>query len=174
MKKMNYLLGALVVAGALFTSCSDDDNTETVTIEGTYNLKEVNTEEATDFDGDGTAHVNQMDESGCYDNGKITLNSDNTFTYVVTGILVDVSSGSSGCATDFQASGTWEASGTGNNATISAAYEDQTGTDRVITLQKQGNKLTYANDNILSQYPDRNDSGDAVYTSGSVTYVFEK
>lgn len=176
MKKMHYLFGALALGALGITSCNDDDSSSNDTaIAGTYNLKAVNTETATDFDQDGTEHVDQTQESSCYDAGKIKMNSDNTFTYVVTGILIDTSDGSVGCKNSFQASGTWEIqSGTDDNAVISAAYEDQNGDDQVITLVKVGQTLTYADDNILSSYPDRNAAGEAVYTSGSITYVFEK
>ncbi|MFP9099760.1 hypothetical protein ACLI09_11955 [Flavobacterium sp. RHBU_24] len=176
MKKMHYLLGALALGAITLTSCSDDDNeSNDVGIAGTYELEAVNTETATDFNDDGTEHSNQMEESGCYDAGRIKLNSDSTFTYTITGILIDTSDGSVGCKESFQASGTWEIqTGTSNNAVISAAYEDQNGDDQVITLVKAGNQLTYTEDNILSTYPDRNDDGEAFYNSGSTTYVFEK
>ncbi|MFP9113155.1 hypothetical protein ACLI1A_04390 [Flavobacterium sp. RHBU_3] len=174
MKKINFLFGALAIGALGLTSCSDDDNND-VGIAGTYTLKEVNTEAATDFDQDGEEHINQKEESSCYNGGRIRLNSDNTFTYVITGILIDESDGSVGCKNEFEASGTWQVqSGTDDDAIISAAYEDQNGDDQVITLVKDGNTLTLADDNILSTYPDRNSSGEAVYTSGSITYVFQK
>lgn len=176
MKKMNYLFGALALGALGLASCSDDDNnSNSVGIAGTYELEAVNTERATDFDRDGTEHIDQTEESGCYDAGRIKLNSDNTFTYVITGILINVSDGSVGCKNRYEASGTWEVqSGTDDNAIISAAYEDQNGDDQVITFTKVGRTLTYADDNILSSYPDRNAAGEAVYTNGSTTYVFEK
>ncbi|TRW23376.1 hypothetical protein FMM05_14380 [Flavobacterium zepuense] len=175
MKRINLLAGALFVAALGFTACSDDDNDKTdVTIAGTYELEEVNTEAATDFNLNGTPHIDQTEESNCYDAGKIVLREDSTFTYTITGILVDASTGSSGCLSSVNVSGTWEADGTGNNAVISAAYEDQNGDDQIITLTKSGDKLTLVDDNILSRYPDRNDAGGATYTSGSITYVFEK
>lgn len=176
MKKMNYLFGALAIGALSLTSCSDDDSKGgDVGIAGTYELEEVHTEAATDFNQDGTQNIDQTKESNCYDAGKIKLNSDNTFTYTITGILIDTSDGSVGCKNSFQASGTWEVqSGTNDNAVISAAYEDQNGDDQVITLVKVGKTITYADDNILSSYPDRNAAGEAVYTRGSITYVFEK
>lgn len=176
MKKMNFLFGALALGAITLTSCSDDDNeSNDVGIAGTYELEAVNTEAATDFDMDGTENVNQMEESGCYDSGRIRLNSDNTFTYTITGILIGTADGSVGCKESFQASGTWEIqTGTDNNAVISAAYEDQNGDDQVITLVKAGNQLTYTDDTILSSYPDRNDNDEAFYNAGSTTYVFEK
>jgi len=175
MKRINLLLGTLTIAALGFTSCSgDDDNNNDVSIAGTYELEEVNTEAATDFDQNGTPHIDQTEESGCYDDGEITLREDGTFTYIITGILVNEATGTSGCASSYPASGTWEADGTGNNAVISAAYKDQNGDDQIITLAKSGKKLTLVDNNILSRYPDRNSAGGAIYTSGSTTYVFER
>jgi hypothetical protein len=173
MKRIN-LFAALAFAALGFTACSDDDETSTVTYAGTYELEEVNTELATDFDMDGTAHKDQTEESDCYDAGQIKLNEDGSFTYTIARILVDEASGTSGCSTPFVANGTWEAEGAGSSIQISAVYEDQNGDDQVISLVKNGNKITYVDDNILSRYPDRNSDNGAIYTSGSITYVFEK
>lgn len=177
MKRVNLLMGAVAIAAFGFTSCSNDDdnnNNDDVRIAGTYELEEVNTEFATDFNQDGTENIDQTEESNCYNDGEIRLNEDGTFTYIITGILVDEGSGSSGCKTSVQVSGTWEGAGTGNNAVISAAYEDENGDDQIITLNKSGDRLTLEDDNILSRFPDRNDNGGAIYRSGSITYVFEK
>lgn len=174
MKKINLLFGTMAIAVFGFTSCSDDDNNSTVTYAGTYNLKQVNTEAPTDFDMDGTAHTDQTQESSCYDGGQIKLNDDGSFTYTITRILVDTATGTSGCATSYTASGTWQPAGAGNSTTISAVYQDQNGNNQVITLTKDGDKLTYVDDNILSQYPDRNSDHGAIYTAGSITYIYQK
>lgn len=176
--KKNLLFCSLVIAAFGFTSCSSDDdnnNNNDVEIEGTYHLTEVNTEDATDFDQDGTPHINQMDESDCYDEGKITLNADNTFTYVMTGILVDEAAGTAGCAEDNTVSGTWEiVEGVGEDAIIEATYEDNNGDDVTVMFTKQGDMLTLMDNNIFSEYADRNEEGGAIYTLGSTEYVFEK
>lgn len=176
MKKINLVLGTLAIAACGFISCSDDDNNGTsVKIAGTYELNEVNTESATDFNMDGTANVNQVKESSCYNDGRIILNDDGTLKFTITKILIDETDGSVGCATSYQASGLWEAqSVTGSTTTITATYTDQSGNNQSITLVKDGSKLWYKDDTILSVYPDRNASHEAVYTSGSTTYVFEK
>lgn len=176
MKKIHLLAGTLLLAGVCFTACSDDDNSSTsTTIEGTYELEEVNTAEATDFDMDGDSHIDQTEESNCYDAGKITLNSDNTFTFVATGILIDETTGQAGCASAVTLSGTWEISdGTGTDAVLQLSYDDENGDETTAFVTKQGTKLTWEDDDIFSVYPDRNDAGGAVYTAGSITYVFEK
>jgi hypothetical protein len=176
MKKLPFIFGALAVASLTLVSCNDDDNNNVNSgVSGTYNLKEVNTETQTDFDQDGTAHTNQMQESQCYNNGKITLNTDGTLTYVVTGILISTADGSVGCKQEYQATGQWQQqSGNDENAVISAVYTDQNGDNNIVTLTKTGTTLTYVNDNLLSTYPNRNSNGEPVYTSGSTTYVFKK
>ena len=176
MKRINLLVGTMAIAAFGFVSCSDDDDSgSTVKISGTYDLEEVNTQAATDFNNDGTKHINQMDESSCYDAGKIILNDDGTLKYTITKILVDESDGSAGCATSFDATGLWQAQSTnGNNTTILVSYTDQSGDDQALTLTKKGDELTFTDNNLLSEYPDRDSNGKAIYTSGSTTYVFEK
>ena len=174
---MNLLVCSLVLAGLGFTACSDDDsdNNSAARIEGTYELEEVNTELATDFDDDGDSHIDQTEESNCYNNGKITLRADNTFTYIATAILVNETDGTSGCATNVTYTGTWEiVEGSGTNAIIAITYESENEQDVTLTLTKQGDKLIWEDDNIFSVYPDRNEAGAAIYTPGSITYVFEK
>ncbi|WP_294822896.1 hypothetical protein [uncultured Flavobacterium sp.] len=177
MKKINLMACTLILAGLGFTACSDDDNDSNSEsrIEGTYHLREVNTAEATDFDEDGDSNIDQTKESDCYDNGKITLRSDNTFTYVATAILVNEDDGTDGCASNVTYTGTWEiVEGSGTTALIAITYEDENNDDVTLTLTKQGDELIWADNNIFSAYPDRNDAGAAVYTQGSITYVYEK
>lgn len=177
MKKLSLIFCSIAVAGLTMTSCSNDDNNDNssddVTIAGTYHLTEVNTEAATDFDQDGMPHTNQMQESSCYDDGKITLNSDNTFSYVLTGILINEQAGTAGCMDPVTVSGTWEIySGTGTTAIIDATYEDENGNNVTLTLNKEENKITIYS--IFTPYPDRNNEGGAYYANGSVEYVFMK
>lgn len=175
MKKIHLLAATLMFTGIAFVSCSDDDSSSSTTIEGTYDLKEVNTADATDFDMDGDSHIDQTEESDCYDQGRITLNSDNTFTYVATGILIDEQTGQAGCASAVTLSGTWSIDdGTGETAVLQLNYEDENGDETIVFVEKNGRKITWEDDDIFSAYPDRNDDGGAIYTSGSTTYIFEK
>jgi|SRR5690606_22952730 len=176
MKKIKVLLCSLAIAGFGFTSCEDDDdnNGNSNTIEGTYTLREVNTQNATDFDEDGTSHINQKEESDCYDGARIVLRSDQTFTFDNNYILVDETNGTDTCAeASFDGTYTVE-SGTGGNAVITATYEDNNQNDVVLVLIKEGNELSYTVGGLFAQYPDRDDNGGAIYTNGSVEYVFRK
>lgn len=176
MKKINLLLCTLAIAGLGFTSCSDDDNenNNNVSIGGTYHLDEVNTAEATDFDKDGDFNIDQTEESNCYEGGKITLNDDNSFTYVIKGILV--SDGAAGCSDSYTATGVYTTKAASNpeNALITLTYTDQSGevVNRVFT--KIGKELIWDDNTILSSYPDRDNDGIPVMTMGSVQYVYEK
>lgn len=176
MKRLNLLLCAVVATGLGFTSCSSDDDTITVNddvqIAGTYRLTEVNTDSETDFNQDGTANLNQMNESNCYDNSEIIFNADNTFTYEIKSILVDETEGTSACNENI-VSGTWVLQGgVGSTAIIDATYENPNGSDVTIRFNKEGNELTQYS--LLTQYPDRDMNGGAVYSWGSVEMIFTK
>jgi hypothetical protein len=176
MKKINLFVCTLAIAGLGFTSCSDDDNNSTsddVKIEGTYNLDEVNTAAETDFDEDGDSHIDQMEESDCYDGGRIILNSDNTFEYKITGIVV--ADGEAGCANSQTVSGVYTSQPASDpkNALITLTYDNN---GQTVTRQftKIGKELSWTDGTILSTYPDRNDDGAAVLVPGSTEYVYEK
>lgn len=177
MKKIKILVSALIIAGFgfTFTSCSDDDdedNNNNSGIAGTYKLSEFNTEDPTDFDMDGTSNIDQTEESNCYDDSKIVLSSDNTFTYDRNYILVDEGAGTSACA-DADYTGTWEIfASSGSTVVITATYQNENDEEVTMTLTKQGNTLTETQ--IFSEYPDRNDADGAILTNGDVELVYTK
>ena len=176
MKKINLLFCTLAVAGLGFTSCSDDDNESTnddVKIEGTYHLDEVNTPQATNFDQDGDSNIDQTEESDCYDGGKIVLNSDNTFEYVVTGILVQ--DGTTGCRDAETKTGVYtvEPASDPKNALITLTYTEN---NQTVTRQftKIGDELSWRSSAILGVYADRDANGNPIEVPGAVEYVYEK
>lgn len=176
MKRINLFICSLAVAGLGFTSCSDDDNEGTnndVKIEGTYNLDEVNTAAATDFDQDNDEHIDQMEESNCYDGGRIILNSDNTFEYKITGILVN--EGVAGCAQTQTVTGVYTAQPAADpkNALITLTY-DNNGQTVTRQFNKIGDELRWSDNTVLSTYPDRNADGAAIMVPGATEYVYEK
>lgn len=178
MKKINLLVCTLAVAGLGFTSCSDDDNennNDSTRIEGVYDLDEVNTSAQTDFDMDGDAHIDQMEESNCYDGGKLELRADNTFTYVVTDILIGTD-GQAGCANSETYTGvyTQQPATDPSNALITITYSNENDETVTRTFTKIGNELTYSDNTIISTYPDRNDAGGAIMVPGGREYVYEK
>lgn len=176
MKKIKFLVCSALIAGFGMTSCSSDDdkntNNDTVQIQGTYNLTEVNTAQDTDFNEDGELSSNQMDETDCFDNGRMIFNSDNTFTYDMRSIIVNEEEGTSACSGSNEVNGTWElVSGSGSNAVISAVYENNNGDNVTLNITKQGNEIWYTG----TGYADRNEEGGATYnSSGNVEYVFTR
>ena len=176
MKKIKFTLGAIIFAGMTLTSCSSDDNNDNssneVEIAGVYNLTEFNTNE-TDFNEDGTLNTNQVSESNCYSGSKITLNSDGSFKYQENRVLVNVTNGTSACSTPSEFLGTWTNNGgAGTTALISATYLDENETTQTLNLTKQGNKIT--DYRLLAQYPNRNDAGGAIYSTGEVEIIYTK
>lgn len=176
MRKNLFFAGLLSFSVLAISSCSSDDNADAVNdqnmIAGTYNLTEVNTAEPTDFNLDGTENTNQVLESDCYDDARILLNADGTMTYHDNYILVDTGNGTSSCASASY-SGTWEVyAQAGTSVSIMATYVMPNEEERTVNLTKVGNELTLTS--LFTQYPDRDSSDAAVYTSGSVEWVFTK
>lgn len=175
---MKFTLGAIILAGLTLMSCSSDDNNDNnnsneVEIAGVYNLMEFNTAQPTDFNRDGTSNRNQVSESECYSGSKITLNADGSFKYQENRILVDASNGTSACSTPTEYLGTWvNNGGTGTTAMIVATYSDENDTTRRLNLTKEGNELT--DYRLVAQYPNRNDAGGAIYSTGEVEIVYKK
>lgn len=172
MKKITLSICALAFAGISMVSCSSDDNNDNNgnTIAGTYNLREFNTSNETDLNGDGTSNTNQMNETNCYNDSKIELRADQTFTYEVREVLIN-SAGASSC-TDYQVTGIWSATGSGNNAVLTLDYENPNGEEDSLVLNKEGNELSTTS--LLTQYPVRNTDGGFSYAIGNVERVFRK
>lgn len=175
MKKFQILACTIALAALSVTSCSNDDDNavnEEAQIAGTYNLVEVRTAEPTDFNVDGTFNANQMNESDCYDDSKLILNADNTFTYHKNRIIVNTADGTAGC-TEGTFTGMWEIlDGSGSDAVIQAVYEDNNGDETTLNLVKTGLQLSQAD--LFGSYPDRNDTGGAITTFGEVEYIYRK
>lgn len=175
MKKLNVLLCTLAVAGLTVTSCSSDDdngNDNNVGIEGTYTLEEVNTEETTDLDEDGSFSTNQMNEIDCYDGSSIELRADNSFVYEKNRVLVNTEEGTYACSED-TFTGTWVLEGgTGNTAMITVNYEDANGQDRQMNLTKEGDEITVYE--LFSEYPNVNSEGGFYNETGDVEYIYVK
>ncbi|RMA66297.1 beta-barrel fold lipoprotein [Ulvibacter antarcticus] len=66
----------------VFVGCNkdDDNNDNNSSVEGTWKLTAFNTENAYDFNGDGTASTNVMDETACYQNETVEFTSNSSGT----------------------------------------------------------------------------------------------
>lgn len=118
------------------------------TVAGTYRLTAFNTSVPTDLNNDGTASVNQMNETACMNDMFLTLNANNTFISdskgtdidfqvdAVTGETVETIT----CFTDPDLSGTWTLSGN----ILSLTYTDpETGDVMTDNFNVVGNTLVY-------------------------------
>jgi hypothetical protein len=80
-------LVTLILVAAIFASCSSDDDSGKVAIEGTWKMTAFNTENAYDLNGDGTISSDVMGQTNCYQNETIIFNSNNTGAEVSTSYL---------------------------------------------------------------------------------------
>ena len=168
MKTLKTLLFALA-ATAFFTSCSSDDDSNDNNgpdIEGTYNLVSVDIAEEVDFNQDGTASSNLMMESFCYEGSFITLNEDKTFTFAIN--FVDFTA-QTGCNTE-EGEGTWEAS----DSALTLTNTIMEVPNELIFAISDENTVTLTTTLSNSPYPDRDENGNPIYTTGSVQLTFNK
>jgi hypothetical protein len=180
MKKF-YLLGSLLLAGLTFTACSDDDNNmaaidsnlDPSELNGTYDIVAVNTEMATDYDMDGTAHINQMEETECYDTASITFSGlHDQFTYQRHRLAVAEEQGI-GLCDDLTITGTFvRIDGGYTNGTFRLTYVNGSGNTMTMDFVKEGTKLTQTNP--YGPYPNRTANGTPTTTPGKIEYVFQK
>ncbi|HEX8564000.1 MAG TPA: lipocalin family protein [Flavobacterium sp.] len=114
---MKIKLLPFVAFAALLFSCSDDDDSNTVSNpEGLYRMTAFNiSEEPSDLDGDGDASTNIMNETHCFDNSTVQINEDHTFTANSEGLEIQIDSEGNpsefACYDDGAISGTWSLSG---------------------------------------------------------------
>jgi hypothetical protein len=173
MKKTN--LFGMFVAAIILSSCSSDDNNNSSNesaIPGVYEITQVNTATATDFDGNGASHTDQTVESHCYDGSKITLGADHTFNYVHNYILVDTANLTASCTSE-TFTGTWAVTNTvGTTFVVRATYTNASNAQETLDFVTDGHISSYFD--VSQKYPNKNTTGGAIYTSGPMQYVFEK
>lgn len=173
MKKINSFM--LAVAGCFaLASCSSDDNgggNPNATVAGTYNMTSWNSPNAIDFDNDGTSSANMMDESTCYDNSKMVLHQDGTYTMAYN--FIGITGTTASCAPVENTSGTWVRSGN-TITTTSMVNGVATDTDYSFAVGSGTNGNTMTRYMTNAQYPTLNESGGAVWSTGNVNMVFSK
>ena len=80
---MKRFMSALLIA-ILFTSCSsDDDSSSKKTIVGAWTLTEANVDNPMDYNNDGTADRNFLDEVSCFE-GSLSFTESGTFSQTFT------------------------------------------------------------------------------------------
>lgn len=156
------LLCTFTMLCALLSCSKDDDRTRNVA--GTYNLTAVNAPRPVDFNKDGTASINLMQESGCYANSFIELRPDGTFTYKYNYVFF---LSTTGCYTE-ETTGIWQYKGNTITLTNPTAENEAMGS---MQYTLQGNTLSITQD---SSYPGYDSDGEPIFIEGRVETVYEK
>lgn len=174
MKNLKMLTIAAAVclsAGALFTSCNEDETslpTDNSGIAGTFRLSSFNVPVATDLNADGTPSTNLLSETDCYNANFLRLNSDHT--YAKTDNYDDASTGTLTC-TDFAETGTWKREGD-VITTSSSTTNGYSPYDTVYTYSDASGTLT--NQQTEGVYPGYDDFGSLMNITGDINYVFTR
>lgn len=137
-------------------------------IAGTYLLTAFNTSVPTDLNGDGTASINQMSETTCFNNSLFILNSNNTFTATGGGIDIDLSVTPNvlTCFTDPATNGTWSLNG--NQLTTNYMEGGISYTD-VFTVVGNTLILTEQNGQVVGMA-----NGSPVFLTSDITAIYSK
>lgn len=89
---MKRIMSILFIA-ILFASCSsDDDNNSQPSIVGSWTLVELNAENPMDFNNDGTAERNIMNEIPCYE-GHASFTADGNYLLTLSNLNVEEANG---------------------------------------------------------------------------------
>lgn len=137
-------------------------------IAGTYLLTAFNTSVPTDLNGDGTASINQMSETSCFNNSTFILNSNNTFTAAGGGIDIDLSVTPNvlTCFTDPSTNGTWTLNG--NQLTTSYMEGGVSYTD-IFTVVGNTLIITEQNGEVVGMA-----NGNPVFLTSDITAIYSK
>lgn len=135
-------------------------------IVGAYKLTAFNTSVPTDLNNDGTASTNQLNETSCYNNSLLVLNSNNTFTADSKGVEIDFTANTLECFTDPDITGTWVL----NGSILSLTYVDG-GTTYTDNFTVSGSNLSFSvNDGDVVSIL----SGNPVYVTSNIQFVYTK
>ena len=164
--KMNFLKLLVTSSILVLSSCNkNDDEPVSGNAVGIYKLTAFNTFDAQDLNGDGNSSINQINESVCFNNSFLKLNSDNTFTLDQKGVELTIigTSETLDCYDDGEIIGTWSVSG--NNLNLNAFGE---------TVSYSINGSTIINAMNDADYVGTDSSGNPLYLTGNVSVVYTK
>ena len=169
MKNLKFFL--LAMAGCCALACdSDDDSNNNSDVAGTYNLTAFNAPMSVDFDGNGTSSSNIMNESNCYANSKLVLNSDGSYT--LTDNSVNISGTTSNCGSQ-TTTGTWSRSG--NTFTMNSGVGTNIVTTNYNYVKASGtNGATMTRTTTNGMYPSLNASGNPQWSIGTTNMVYTR
>jgi hypothetical protein len=138
---------SLVLFAVVFASCSsDDDNNNTVAIEGTWKMTAFKSQNAYDLNGDGVISNDIMAQTNCYQNETLVFNTDGTganFSTSFADITLEVVAGT---ADEYEYSVECVAENTTTAFVWTQNGESVTFTNSGVTFSgaQDGNKLTFA------------------------------
>ncbi len=135
-------------------------------VAGTYRLTAFNTSVPTDLNNDGNPSSNQLNETSCYNNSFLTLNTNNTFSADSKGVDIDLTTNVIECFSDPVIIGTWSISG----STLSLTYVDS-GVTYTDTYNVSGSTLTYS---VNGGEVVGTSGGSPVYLTTNIQIVYSK
>jgi hypothetical protein len=193
--KKHILLSLITLFFLGFTSCSGDDEPvdpllidnnqnggggnngggDSSSVSGVYVMTAFNSSVPIDLNADGTASVNQLDESDCFNNSFLTLNQNNTFVSESKGIEIDFMFDSQTgeetstiiCYEEEDSNGTWAVDG--NEVIFTYVVDGETFSD---TFVKEGNQLifTVEDGSVIGT----TDQGTPVYLTSTIEIIYTK
>jgi hypothetical protein len=124
---------------------------------------------ATDLNNDGTASINQMTETQCYNNNVLTINSNNTFSVTSKGVKIanQQTTPTIECFTDPVITGTWASSN--NTVTLTYVKSGVTVTQAYILV---GNTLSYKKSKV--EIVATTSNGTPVYLTSDIEVIYSK
>lgn len=149
---------AFVVALSL-TACEDQDDKITANIEGTYKLTTFTLSAPVDYNNDGVATTDLIEESGCYDDSEITLLANGSAIFDIQSIEIDYmedENGNPATEVECYSEGPETANYTFSNSTVTFSVAGES-----ISFARSGNALTFVVEGDDSLF-------------GDVVLVFEK
>lgn len=162
----------LAVAGLSLASCSNDDDNNNINtnadLVGTYKMTSWNSPESLDFNGDGTANTNMMNESMCYNDSEMVVENDGTYTMTYNYVNV-ANDGTVSCQTE-STQGTWIRNGNSFTTTNVSG-----GQNMEANYSFQGGNSTTLTRNMTNwNYPVMGDDGNASWGNGNVNFVMTR
>jgi len=177
MKTIKSILTLLVLTLAFMTTSCDNEPIDPAInigsggsgVTGTYYMTAFNSSIPTDLNGDGTASVNQMNETNCFTGSFITLNSNNTFVANGKGLDINIDGTTSTieCFDDGNFTGTWVL--VGNQLSITYLDEGVEYTD-VATLSGNTIVSTVEDGEVVGT----TSGGEPVYLTSNLQIIYTK
>ena len=180
----------LLITAFTFTSCENEPIDSAINLEdfginngqpitnvvGTYKLTNFNTSVPTDLNGDGVKSTNQLNETSCFNNSFLVINTNHTFAADSKGIEIDINvDGVTGaitqtiaCFEDPPISGTWTKAGN----VITFSYTEN-GDNITESFNIVGNtlQLTINNGEVVGT---EQTTGAPVYLTSNITLIYTK